>query len=86
LIDPEKQKPEKAGEIAKIAERAGSSGILIGGSTSVDQERLDSTIREIKKNASLKRYFSPLQAPCFPAMRMRYFYFFAELCRQRVSN
>jgi len=59
LIDPEKQKPEKAGEIAKIAERAGSSGILIGGSTSVDQEKLDSTIKEIKKKCKLKTILFP---------------------------
>ena len=59
LIDPEKQDPEKAGKIGKIAEMAGSSGILIGSSTSIDQIQLDSTIEEIKKNCSLKTILFP---------------------------
>ena len=32
LLDPDKQKPDEAGLIAKIAEDAGSSAIMVGGS------------------------------------------------------
>ena len=35
LLDPDKQKPKVAGSIAKTVEEAGSSAIMVGGSTLV---------------------------------------------------
>ncbi|UCH72487.1 MAG: geranylgeranylglyceryl/heptaprenylglyceryl phosphate synthase [Thermoplasmatales archaeon] len=53
LIDPDKQKPEVAGSIAKIAENAGSSAIMVGGSTLASQEQVDETVKSIKKHSKL---------------------------------
>lgn len=49
LIDPDKQKPKIAGEIAKTAEEAGTSAIMVGGSTLVSQEQVDETVKVIKE-------------------------------------
>jgi phosphoglycerol geranylgeranyltransferase len=53
LLDPDKQKPEIAGSIAKTAEEAGSSAIMVGGSTLVSQEQVDKTVKAIKKHSNL---------------------------------
>ncbi len=53
LIDPAKQSPEKAGEIAKNIEKSGSDGIMIGGSTHITNDLMDNTILKIKENSSL---------------------------------
>jgi len=53
LIDPAKQKPEKAGEIAYEAYIAGTDAIMIGGSTDLNIENVDRTVLEIKKNVDL---------------------------------
>jgi len=53
LLDPDKQKPEKAGEIAKTAEKAGSAAIMVGGSTIISQEQVDETVKAIKKHSNL---------------------------------
>ncbi|MFW9949663.1 MAG: geranylgeranylglyceryl/heptaprenylglyceryl phosphate synthase [Candidatus Thorarchaeota archaeon] len=55
LIDPDptKQNPSKAGKIALYAEQAGTDGILIGGSTVLDQQFVDETIQAIKDNVSI---------------------------------
>ena len=53
LLDPDKQKPEDAGLIAKIAEDAGSSAIMVGGSTLLSQQQVDETVKAIKENTSL---------------------------------
>ena len=53
LIDPEKSSPEDAANLAKIAERAGSDAIMIGGSINVTESMLDSVIRKIKEEISL---------------------------------
>jgi phosphoglycerol geranylgeranyltransferase len=59
LIDPEKQKPEKAGKMAEAAEKAGSRAILVGGSTNPGQDVLDRTLIEIKKRSRLKTILFP---------------------------
>jgi len=59
LIDPEKETPERVGKIAEIVERAGSSAIMIGGSTGIDQERLDEIIMSAKNHSSLKTILFP---------------------------
>ncbi len=53
LIDPDKCTPDKAAEIAQAAERAGSTAIMIGGSTGITQEELDATVKTIKKMCKL---------------------------------
>jgi len=53
LLDPDKQKPKAAGEIAKKAEEAGSSAIMVGGSTLLTQEQVDETVKAIKKHTNL---------------------------------
>lgn len=53
LLDPDKQKPEIAGSIAKTAEEAGSSAIMVGGSTLISQEQVDETVKAIKDNSKL---------------------------------
>jgi phosphoglycerol geranylgeranyltransferase len=53
LIDPAKQSPERAGEMAEAAFKAGTDAIMIGGSTGVSQELADSTIQEIKKGVEI---------------------------------
>lgn len=53
LLDPDKQKPTVAGEIAKAVEDAGSSAIMVGGSTLVSQEQVDETVKAIKNNSNL---------------------------------
>lgn len=53
LIDPDKQKPEVAGSLAKTAEKAGSSAIMVGGSTITSQDQVDETVKAIKKYSNL---------------------------------
>jgi phosphoglycerol geranylgeranyltransferase len=53
LLDPDKQKPEMAGSIAKTAEEAGSSAVMVGGSTLISQEQVDETVKSIKDNSKL---------------------------------
>jgi len=53
LLDPDKQKPEVAGEIARTVTGAGSSAIMVGGSTISSQEQVDITVKAIKENSEL---------------------------------
>ncbi|MGC8585158.1 MAG: geranylgeranylglyceryl/heptaprenylglyceryl phosphate synthase [Thermoplasmata archaeon] len=53
LIDPAKQEPLKAGEIAEKIEDSGSDGIMIGGSTNITNKIMDETILKIKERSSL---------------------------------
>ncbi len=59
LLDPEKQEPAEAGRIARMAVDVGTDAIMIGGSTGVDQENLDGTVIEIKKNAKVPTILFP---------------------------
>jgi phosphoglycerol geranylgeranyltransferase len=53
LIDPDKQEPEIAGEIAFESFRCGTSAIMVGGSTGVERHGLDETLRSIKAKVSI---------------------------------
>lgn len=53
LIDPDKQPPEVAGFMAKTAEKAGSSAIMVGGSTLTSQKQVDETVKAIKRESGL---------------------------------
>jgi phosphoglycerol geranylgeranyltransferase len=59
LIDPDKQDPVQAGTMAKTAVGMGSDAIMIGGSTGVDQENLDGTVNEIKRNVEVPTILFP---------------------------
>ncbi|MGC8913481.1 MAG: geranylgeranylglyceryl/heptaprenylglyceryl phosphate synthase [Thermoplasmata archaeon] len=48
LIDPDKQAPEVAGNIARLCEKLGTDAIMIGGSTGVTRENMDLTAKAIK--------------------------------------
>jgi phosphoglycerol geranylgeranyltransferase len=50
LVDPDKQEPEKAGEIARKAKKYGSDLVMVGGTFGdAYGEKLNNTIKEIKK-------------------------------------
>jgi phosphoglycerol geranylgeranyltransferase len=49
LIDPEKITPAQASTIAMNSQNSGTTAIMIGGSTFVSQEHLDSVIQAIKR-------------------------------------
>ena len=49
LIDPEKTNAENAYKISKIAEDAGTSAIMVGGSTAISVIQLDKVVKAIKK-------------------------------------
>jgi phosphoglycerol geranylgeranyltransferase len=53
LIDPAKQEPRVAGEMASDAAEAGTDGIMVGGSTRAGGELLDRTVLEVKKVVDL---------------------------------
>jgi phosphoglycerol geranylgeranyltransferase len=53
LVDPDKQTPQRAGELARGAEQAGSHAIMVGGSTGVDRTIIDQTVRAIKDASSV---------------------------------
>ena len=53
LLDPDKQKPQIAGEMARTIEEAGSSAIMVGGSTLVSQTQVDDCVKVIKEQSSL---------------------------------
>ena len=53
LIDPEKITPEQASKVAVNSSRSGTAAIMIGGSTFVSQDHLDSVVKTIKKTVEL---------------------------------
>lgn len=53
LIDPDRQPPEKAAEMAARAEEAGSDAIMVGGSQAANVMFLEETVEKIKKACSL---------------------------------
>lgn len=61
LIDPDKQSPEKAGELASRVESWGSDAIMVGGSTIVG-DPVDATCKAIKKEAKIPVILFPSSA------------------------
>ena len=59
LIDPAKQEPDQAGDIASAADGFGTDAIMVGGSTGITQENLDATILAIKKRTKLPVIYFP---------------------------
>jgi phosphoglycerol geranylgeranyltransferase len=48
LIDPEKLSPKECGDVAYLAYRAGSDAVMVGGSTGIDFEGLNSSVQAMK--------------------------------------
>jgi phosphoglycerol geranylgeranyltransferase len=53
LIDPDKQTPRDAGEIAEKAYEGGTDAIMVGGSIGAAGSFLEDTVREIKNSSDL---------------------------------
>ncbi len=53
LLDPEKLNKKSAVKISKIVESAGSSGIMIGGSTSTSVYHLDNIVKAVKNGVGI---------------------------------
>lgn len=61
LIDPDKQQPERAGEIAAIADQLGTDGFLVGGSSGICQTNLSATVEALKAVTEKPVIFFPGQ-------------------------
>jgi len=59
LIDPDKQSPEEAAEIALKVKMAGTDAIMIGGSTGITNENLDATAKAVREGAELPTIYFP---------------------------
>ena len=53
LIDPEEVTPDSASLIAEEGEKAGASAIMVGGSTLVSPDSLDSVVKAIKESVNI---------------------------------
>ncbi len=62
LFDPDKQTPSEVGTLASQAEEAGSSAIMVGGSTLLSQKQVDDTVKAIKHNTKLPVILFPSAA------------------------
>lgn len=62
LIDPDEQEPRRAGEIAEILEDLGSDAVMVGGSTGIVKDKLDSTVKKIKEHSDLPVILFPSTA------------------------
>lgn len=85
LVDPAKQRPEDSEEIAAKAKSAGTDAIMVGGSTGVTQENLDSTVDHIKKRCTLPVIYFPSGANAI-ARRCDAIYFMSMLNSRNVKN
>jgi phosphoglycerol geranylgeranyltransferase len=85
LIDPAKQPPVESGEIAEKAKRAGTDAIMVGGSTGITQENLDSTVDNIKRRCDLPVIYFPSGANAI-ARRCDAIYFMSMLNSKNVKN
>lgn len=61
LIDPDKQEPGRAGEIAAVAEQLGTDGFLVGGSSGISQLNLSATVEALKAATAKPVIFFPGQ-------------------------
>ena len=62
LVDPEKQPAEVASDVASSMEDMGTDAIMVGGSTGVTQENLDTTVRGIKSVVEVPVILFPASA------------------------
>ena len=59
VIDPPNQSPEMAGNLAKVAEKAGANAIAVGGSLGAQGKLLDDTLIQIKDKSTLPTILFP---------------------------
>jgi phosphoglycerol geranylgeranyltransferase len=59
LIDPEKITPAQASVVAENSKNSGTAAIMIGGSTFVSQEHLDSVVQAIKSAVDIPTILFP---------------------------
>ena len=85
LIDPAKQSAAESGEIAAKAKRAGTDAIMVGGSTGVTQDNLDSAVDQIKRSCNLPVIYFPSGANAI-AKRCDAIYFMSMLNSKNVKN
>jgi len=85
LIDPAKQSPEAAGQMAARAADLGTDAIMVGGSTGVTQENLDRTVAEVKKSCKLPVIYFPSGANAI-ARKCDAIYFMSMLNSRNVKN
>ncbi len=85
LIDPAKQGPEKSGEIAAKATRAGTDAIMVGGSTGITQENIDTAVDEIKRVSDRPVIYFPSGAHAIPR-NADAIYFMSMLNSKNVRN
>ena len=62
LVDPDKQRPADAGELAGTAARAGTDAIMVGGSTGATPDRTDATVQAVKARVDLPVILFPAGA------------------------
>ncbi len=67
LVDPDKQAPEHAAEIAADAVSLGTDAIMIGGSTDITQKNLDETALAIKASVDIPVIYFPSGAHALSA-------------------
>jgi len=53
LLDPEKFTPQAAFKTAKEAEAAGTTAIMVGGSTAISSPELDKVVKEVSENIEI---------------------------------
>lgn len=85
LIDPAKQDPARAAEMASIAESAGTDAVMVGGSTNVTQDNLDATILAIKQRSKLPVIYFPSGAQAI-SRHADAIYFMSMLNSRNVRN
>jgi len=85
LLDPEKQSPQRAGEIAYEAWKIGTDAIMVGGSTGVTEKNLNETVKEIKGRIKIPVVLFPAGAHALS----RYadaVYFMSMLNSRNINN
>ncbi len=85
LLDPTKQSPEKAGDIAHTAARLGTDAIMVGGSTGVTQRNLDETILSIKAKVKIPVIYFPSGANAISG-HCDAIYFMSMLNSRNIKN
>lgn len=65
LIDPDKQEPGRAGEIAGVAEQLGTDGFLVGGSSGISALNLSATVEALKASTTKPVIYFPGQAKAY---------------------
>jgi phosphoglycerol geranylgeranyltransferase len=85
LVDPAKQDPKAAVDIAKKVLKLGTDAIMVGGSTGVTQENLDQTVDSIKGVCRLPVIYFPSGANAI-ARNCDAIYFMSMLNSKNVRN